>query len=144
MGHSDSSDDKTPFVQIRPADLTLSSATAELSAAQEEKKAGKTFWLGVLIGGLVGLALLVILLLPDHIQKPAAPELINDQPTNSLQAKQTKPEPFPWQEAQLGKQRKAAQDVLETPEAVAALHEHAAEISAVLGSTAYENHLKGL
>ena len=113
MGHSDSSDDKTPFVQIRPADLTLSSATAEVSAAQEEKKAGKTFWLGVLIGGLVGVALLVILLLPDHIQKSAAPELINDQPTNGLQAKQTKPEPFPWQEAQLGKQRKAAQDVLE-------------------------------
>jgi IclR family transcriptional regulator, KDG regulon repressor len=38
----------------------------------------------------------------------------------------------------------AAQDVQETPEAVAALHERAAEISAKLGSTAYENHLKGL
>ena len=38
----------------------------------------------------------------------------------------------------------AAQDVQETPQAVATLHEHAADISAKLGSTAYENRLKGL
>ena len=113
MGHHDSSGDNKPFVQIKPADLTLSSAASDPGTVKEEKRAGKTFWLGVLIGGLTGLALLVILLLPDHIKAPAAPDIINDPSASSRQAAQAKPETSPWQEAQLGKQRKVAQDVLE-------------------------------
>jgi len=113
MGNHDSSGDNKPFVQIKPADLTLSSAAAGPGTVKEDKKTGKTFGMGILIGGLTGLALLVILLLPDHIEKPPAPDIINDQSSDSRQAAQAKPESSPWQEAQLGKQRKAAQDVLE-------------------------------
>lgn len=113
MGHNDRSEDSTAFVQIQPADLTLSSARRGDNEAQNDKKAGKAFWLGILFGGLVGLALLVILLLPSHIQKPAAPDIISDQPSNGLQVPQGKPDASPWQEAQLRKQRTAAQDLLE-------------------------------
>jgi tetratricopeptide (TPR) repeat protein len=113
MGHHDSSGDNKPFVQIKPADLTLSSAASDPGTVKEEQKAGKTFWLGILIGGLTGLALLVILLLPDHIKKPVAPDNINNQSSDSRQTAPAKPESSPWKEAQLGKQRKAAQEVLE-------------------------------
>jgi tetratricopeptide (TPR) repeat protein len=65
------------------------------------------------MGGLVGLVLLVVLLLPSHVQKPEAPAIDNGQSSDSVQVQQGKQESSPWQEAQLGKQRKAAQDVLE-------------------------------
>jgi tetratricopeptide (TPR) repeat protein len=113
MEQHDGSGDNKPFVQIKPADLTLSSSSSGADVVKEEKKAGKTFWMGVLIGGLTGLAMLVILLLPDHIEKPVAPDTIIEQSSESRQAAQAKPEPSPWQEAQQGKQRKGAQDVLE-------------------------------
>jgi len=113
MGHYDGTEDNTAFDQIQPADLTLSSALDGANAEQKGNKSGNTFWLGVLIGGLVGLALLVVLLLPSHVQKQAAPARENDQPANSVQVPHGEPGPAPWQEAQLGKQRKIAQDVLE-------------------------------
>jgi tetratricopeptide (TPR) repeat protein len=113
MGNHDSSGDNKPFVQIKPAELTLSSAASDRGTVKEDKKTGKTFGMGILIGGLTGLTLLVILLLPDHIKKPAAPDITDQQTVNSRQAAQAKPETSPWQEAQLGKQRKVAQDVLE-------------------------------
>jgi hypothetical protein len=65
MEQHDGSGDNKPFVQIKPADLTLSSSSSGADVVKEEKKAGKTFWMGVLIGGLTGLAMLVILLLPS-------------------------------------------------------------------------------
>jgi tetratricopeptide (TPR) repeat protein len=113
MGHHESNGDSTPFVQIQPADLTLSSSSGAADKAQKEEKSGKTFWLGILIGGLAGLAVLVILLLPDHIKKPAAPALVTDQSPGSQAAPPAGPEISPWQEAQSGKQRAAAQDILE-------------------------------
>jgi hypothetical protein len=113
MGHHDSTEENTAFDQIQPADLTLSSALDDANAGQTGNKEGKKFWLGVLIGSLVGLALLVILLLPDHVKKPVAPSIESDQAPASAQLPQGAPEPAPWQEAQLGKQRKVAQDVLE-------------------------------
>lgn len=113
MGNHDSHADDKNFVQIQPAHLTLSSTDSDTGAATKEKKPRRTFWLGVLIGGLTGLALLVILLLPDHIDTPEAPEVVGIESSGSIQAQQNKPESSPWQEAQTGKQRSAAQDVLE-------------------------------
>ena len=113
MGHNEGNGDNTTFVRIQPADLTLSSTPDKSKSAPKEEKQGKTFWLGALIGGLSGLALLVILLLPDHIKKPAPPEIVNDPSSSSPTAAQSGPEISPFQEAQLGKLRTASQDVLE-------------------------------
>lgn len=113
MGRYDSSEDSTSFVQIQPADLTLSPTGPDADEAKKDKKPGKTFWLGVLFGGLIGLALLVILLLPSQIQKPSAPDIITNQPSSGLPVPPGKQEAPPWQEAQTRKQRTAAQDVLE-------------------------------
>jgi len=113
MGHSDNTDHNTSFDQIQPADLALSSNRDHANDEQKSDKAGKTFWLGVLMGGLVGLVLLVVLLLPNHVQRPEAPAMGNGQSSDSAQVPPGKPEASPWQEAQQSKLRKAAQDVLE-------------------------------
>ena len=113
MGRHDSSEDNKAFVQIQPADLTLNTARPDAENAKKGKGANKTFWLGVMFGGLIGLALLVILLLPGQIEKPPAPDISSARSSNGPDVLQGKPEPPPWQEAQLRKQRTAAQDVLE-------------------------------
>jgi tetratricopeptide (TPR) repeat protein len=113
MGRHDSSEDNKAFVQIQPADLTLNTAHPDADDTKNGKGANKNFWVGVLFGGLIGLALLVILMLPGQIGKPPAPDISNTQPSQAPEIPQGKQEPPPWQEAQLRKQRTAAQDVLE-------------------------------
>jgi len=113
MERNDTTQHKPDFDQIQPADLTLSSTHPQSTADTGSRRAGSTFWLGILIGGLAALAVLVILLLPNHVQKADAPPLATESSSQSKTQVSGKPEVSPWQEAQLGIQRSAAQDVLE-------------------------------
>ncbi len=113
MERDNTTQHRPDFDQIKPADLTLSSTHPQSTGDKGSRKAESTFWLGALIGGLAALAVLVILLLPNHVQKAEAPLLAAEPSSTGTKQASGKPEASPWQEAQLGIQRKAAQDVLE-------------------------------
>ena len=112
MERPDTTQHDSPFDQIKPADLTLGSSGIDAATDAGQRKAGGVFWRGVMIGGLVALALLVILLLPSYVSKSKAPGVdIESLPAGAQ--KPLTPEKSPWQEAQLGKLRSTAQDILE-------------------------------
>ncbi len=118
MGDQESStsdgkpDSASPFEQISPAALDLS-APVDASQLARKKTSGNTaFMLGSLFSVLLCLVLAVVFLLPRLVSKPnVTPNEVaipSANPANSTEKPRS-----PWQEAQLARERKAAQAVLE-------------------------------
>jgi tetratricopeptide (TPR) repeat protein len=109
MGH-DKADENNQFDLITPAEVSLNAAAPAQAVPDPNKRDKKLFWLGMLFSALICLVLLVIFLLPNYVDQPPPPVLSTEETARPIPA--GKPS-TPWQEAQVAKQRKAAQDVLE-------------------------------
>jgi len=111
MGPSTGNDRPPQDDLILPAQLTLTGRASEEASAPVSAAPMKPFWLGALLGGLVVVALVVILLLPGFVRETAPPADVPAAPAPTPNATQTGP--APWEAAQQARSRKAAQDVLE-------------------------------
>ncbi len=98
------------FEQISPAALQLSVPTDPASAPQKTPSGNKALALGGLFGLLLCVALAVIFILPRWVGNVALDETAS---SSSPPVANTEKPRSPWQEAQLARERKAAQAVLE-------------------------------
>ncbi|MGI9295009.1 MAG: hypothetical protein ACR2PS_13585 [Pseudomonadales bacterium] len=101
-----------PFEQIVPAALDLGTSSDTAQPTQKKVSSNTAFVLGGLFSLLLCVVLAVIFLLPRLIGKPtvipAETAASSPRPSPSKEAQRS-----PWQEAQLARERKAAQAVLE-------------------------------
>lgn len=107
---SDQSKDRTPpeFEQIHPAKIEISARAQESAAEQSTgaQRTGRRPWMLASLSLALVLALLVFWVLPEKVSRPEV-----TVPAAPVKAPVT--EVAPWQEAQLAKERKAAQEELE-------------------------------
>jgi tetratricopeptide (TPR) repeat protein len=98
------------FETITPADPALSQAIAPEARSSTENR-----WVPPVLTGLIVLAAIVIFWLPSAVDKPVLESPAGEQATAASQPTSSdsrEPERSPWQEAQVSKVRKEAQDVL--------------------------------
>lgn len=108
MSHDTNEPTSPEFEQIKPAKIAISSHSPELSqsAATNELSLGKRKWIVACIVLAAALVILVFLFLPKMVIKP---DVHLDTP---IVKKPPAEQVSPWQEAQMAKARKDAQEVL--------------------------------
>ncbi|MGI9286015.1 MAG: hypothetical protein ACR2P1_11550 [Pseudomonadales bacterium] len=100
------------FEQIIPATLDLGSASDAAQPVQKRASRNTAFVLGSLFSLLLCVVLAVIFLLPRLISKPSVTP-VETAASNARTSLGKEVQRSPWQEAQLARERKAAQAVLE-------------------------------
>ncbi|MEM8498811.1 MAG: hypothetical protein AAF542_12365 [Pseudomonadota bacterium] len=103
------------YHEIAPIDLDFSALdsvqASDNPVASSSEERGRPSWMVPALAALLLLALAVVFLLPRVVQAPQTSVDVNDQLVEA--PKRISDEASPWQEAQVAKQRSAAQQALE-------------------------------